>query len=246
MESSNLVALLPLPAIARGSMADQVYRHLRDGLMAGRFAPGQRLMIRGLAEALGSSPTPVREALRRLQADGAFEFSGSARLSVGQLSDAQLRDVRDARVALEGLLAERAASRMTRVDDAEVTQLCARLQAAADAADGPAYLWTNFSFHRRIYQIADAPMLLAAVENFWLLIGPCLVLVASDAVHLQRSMDAHRQILDALLDRDAPAARSAVTDDIMQAASRLSGILDKAGRKRSLVVPRRRRGGIPA
>ncbi|WP_377828267.1 GntR family transcriptional regulator [Bradyrhizobium lupini] len=246
METSNPVALLPLPPVARGSMADQVYRHLRDGLMAGRFAPGQRLMIRGLAEALGSSPMPVREALRRLQADGAFEFSGSARLSVGQLSEVQLRDVRDARVALEGLLAERAASRMTRVNDAEVTHLYRRLQAAADAVDGPAYLWTNFAFHRRIYQIAHAPMILGAVENFWLLIGPCFVLFALDAVHLQRSMDAHRQILDALLDRDAPAARAAVTDDIMQAANCLSRILDKASRERSVAVPRRRRGGIPA
>ncbi|MCA1471114.1 GntR family transcriptional regulator [Bradyrhizobium sp. IC3195] len=246
MESRNLIALLPLPSLVRDSMADQVYRHLRDGLMAGRFAPGQKLTIRGLAEALGSSPTSVREALRRLQAEGAFEFRDSARLSVGSLSEAQLRDVRDARVALEGLLAERAASRMTRVDDAEVAQLYGRLQSAADAVNGPAYLWTNFAFHRRIYQIAQAPAILGAVEHFWLLIGPCFVLVAPDAAHLQRSMDAHRQILNALLNRDAPAARAAVTDDIMQAANCLSRFLDNAGIGRSVAVPRRGRAGAPA
>ncbi|WP_213290491.1 GntR family transcriptional regulator [Bradyrhizobium sp. sGM-13] len=245
MEKSNIIALPPSPSVARGSMTDQVYRHLRDGLMAGRFAPGQRLTIRDLAEALGSSPMPVREALRRLQAEGAFEFSGTARLSVGQLSEAQLRDVRDARAALEGLLAEHAAARMTWVDDDEVRQLYGRLQAAADAVDVTAYLWTNFAFHRRIYQIAQAPMILGAVENFWLLIGPCFVLVAPDAAHLQRSMEAHRQILDALLDRDAPAARAAVTDDIMQAANCLSRVLDKAAKERSVAAPRRRRGDIP-
>ncbi|WP_407121018.1 GntR family transcriptional regulator [Bradyrhizobium sp. STM 3561] len=241
MESRNLIALLPLPPLVRHSMEDQVYRHLRHGLMAGRFAPGQRLTVRGLAEVLGSSPTPVREALRRLQAEGVFEFSGSARLSVGRLSEAQLRDVRDARVALEGLLAERAASRMTRADDAEVTQLYGRLQSAADAVDGRTYLWTNFAFHRRIYQIAQASAILGAVEHFWLLVGPCFVLVALDAAHLQRSMDAHRQILDALLNRDAPAARAAVTDDIMQAANSLSRILDNAGSERAAAVPRRGR-----
>ncbi|KRR07962.1 GntR family transcriptional regulator [Bradyrhizobium jicamae] len=240
----NVITLPPSPSVAQEAVKDQVYRHLRDGLMAGRFAPGQRLTIRGLAEALGSSPMPVDEALRRLQAEGAFEFSGTARFSVGQLSEPQLRDVRDARVALEGLLAERAASRMTRVDDAEVTQLYGRLQVAADAVDGSAYLWMNFAFHRRIYQIAQAPMILGAVENFWLLIGPCFVLVAPDAAHLQRSMDAHRRILDALLDRDTPAARAAVTDDIMQAANCLSRLLDKAAKERSVAAPRRRRKDI--
>ncbi|KRR07938.1 GntR family transcriptional regulator [Bradyrhizobium jicamae] len=222
-------------------MADQVYRHLRDSVMAGRFAPGQRLTIRGLAEALGSSPMPVREALRRLQAEGAFEFSDTARLSVVELSGSQLRDVRDARVALEGLLAERAASRMTGVDDSEITQLYDRLQAAADAVDVPGYLSANFAFHRRIYEIAQAPIILGAVENFWVLIGPCFVLVAPDATHLRRSMDAHRRILDALMHRDGPAARAAVTDDIMQAANSLSRVIDKPEKARSVAAPNRRR-----
>ncbi|MET4329145.1 DNA-binding GntR family transcriptional regulator [Bradyrhizobium sp. i1.15.2] len=238
----NNKPLPPLPSVARDSMADQVYRHLRDGVMAGRFAPGQRLTIRGLADALGSSPMPVREALRRLQAEGAFEFSDTARLSVVHLSGPQLRDVRDARVALEGLLAERAAIRMTGVDDTEIAQLYDRLQAAADAIDVPAYLSANFAFHRRIYQIAQAPIILGAVEKFWVLIGPCFVLVAPDAAHLRRSMDAHRRILDALMHRDGPAARAAVTDDIMQAANCLSRVIDKPEKKRSAATPKRRRG----
>ncbi|WOH52808.1 GntR family transcriptional regulator [Bradyrhizobium sp. sBnM-33] len=189
---------------------------------------------------------PVREALRRLQAEGAFKFSDTARLSVVQLSGAQLRDVRDARVALEGLLAERAASRMTGVDDAEITQLYDRLQAAADALDVPGYLPANFAFHRRIYEIARAPIILGAVENFWVLIGPCFVLVAPDATHLRRSMDAHRRILDALMHRDGPAARAAVTDDIMQAANCLSRVIDKPEKARSVAAPKRRRRDVSA
>lgn len=243
---SDIIPFPHLQPVARDSMADQVYRQMRDGLMSGRFAPGQRLTIRGLAEALGSSPMPVREALRRLQAEGAFEFSETARLSVACLSGAQLRDVRDARVALEGLLAERAASQMTRADDGEITRLHDQIQAAVDAANAPSYLWANFAFHRRIYEVANAPIILGAVQNFWLLMGPCFVLVAPDAAHLQRSMDAHRRILDALVERDGSAARAAVTDDIMQAAGSLTRFLDKRINARSPAGPRGKRGDMTA
>jgi len=222
---STVIPLLKLQPVIRHSMSEQVYRQLRDGLMSGRFTPGQKLTIRGLAEALGSSPMPVREALQRLQAENAFDMSDSSRLRVATLTVAQLREVRDARVALEGLLAERAASKVTPEDKLVFLDLYNRIQTAVDADDQPGYLWNNFAFHRRIYQVANAELILSVVENFWLLMGPCFALVAPDRAHLQRSMDAHTRILDALAAGDGAAARAAVTDDIMQAADSLERLL---------------------
>ena len=223
---------IPLPAlrqVSRDTLQDQVYRQIREALMSGRFQPGQKLTIRGLAEALGSSPMPVREALQRLSAENAFEVTETSRLRVRLMTVDRLREIRDARVALEGLLAEKAVLLLEKND------LCQQMQAAADQVDVSRYLWTNFAFHRRIYAVARAELTMAAVENFWLHMGPCFALVAPDKAHLQRSMEAHTRIVEALTARDGAGARAAVTDDIMQAADSLARLLVKNGPARSSV-----------
>jgi DNA-binding GntR family transcriptional regulator len=227
---------IPLPTlrpVSRDTLQDQVYRQIREALMSGRFQPGQKLTIRGLADALGSSPMPVREALHRLSAENAFEVTETARLRVRVMTPERLREIRDARVALEGLLAERAAVLLNDADLADICQLCRQMQQAADKVDVSRYLWTNFAFHRRIYAVAQAELTVAAVENFWLHMGPCFALVAPDKAHLQRSMEAHDRIVEALAARDGAAARAAVTDDIMQAADSLARLLVNDDRARS-------------
>lgn len=145
----------------------------------------------------------------------------------------RLREIRDARVALEGLLAEKAVLLLQKADLDEITDLCQQMQHAADEVDVSRYLWTNFAFHRRIYAVAQAELTMAAVENFWLHMGPCFALVAPDKAHLQRSMEAHTRIVEALAARDGAGARAAVTDDIMQAADSLARLLVKSDRSRS-------------
>ncbi|MBI6672260.1 MULTISPECIES: GntR family transcriptional regulator [Pseudomonas syringae group] len=228
--------LLPaMRQVSRDTLQDQVYRQIREALMSGRFQPGQKLTIRGLAEALGSSPMPVREALNRLSAENAFEVTETARLRVPMMTPERLREIRDARVALEGLLAEKAVVLINDADLADISQLCGQMQKAADNVDVALYLWTNFAFHRRIYAVAKVELIVAAVENFWLHIGPCFALVAPDRAHLQRSMEAHNRIVEALAARDGAAARAAVTDDIMQAADSLTRLIANSDRSRSRV-----------
>ncbi|PBP66036.1 GntR family transcriptional regulator [Pseudomonas syringae] len=234
---TDLPILLPaMRQVSRDTLQDQVYRQIREALMSGRFQPGHKLTIRGLAEALGSSPMPVREALNRLSAENAFEVTETARLRVPMMTPERLREIRDARVALEGLLAEKAVIRINHADlGRQQPAPRGQMQTAADSVDVALYLWTNFAFHRRIYAVAKAELIVAAVENFWLHIGPCFALVAPDKAHLQRSMEAHNRIVEALAARDGAAARAAVTDDIMQAADSLTRLIAKSDRSRSRV-----------
>ena len=233
------IALPVLRQVSRETLQEQVYRQLREALMSGRFEPGQKLTIRGLAEALGSSPMPVREALSRLTAENAFEVSGTARLRVPVMTVERLREIRDARVALEGLLAEKCITYLQREDLDDIHRIYAEMKEAADTADVPRYLWTNFAFHRRIYAVARAGLTVAAVENFWLHMGPCFAMGAPDKSHLIRSMEAHTLLVAALQAYDPAAARAAVTDDIMQAADSLGRLLSvlennkKSGGKRA-------------
>lgn len=221
-------SLIPLPLnepVSRSTVTSQIYRQLRDGLMSGRFAPGQKLTIRGLAEDLGSSPMPVREALHRLQAEHAIDMSETGRVRIASLSHDQFREVRDARVALEGMLAEQAAVRMDAAAVEATREIFEAMQAAVDAGDQAAYLWANFAFHRSIYQSAQAELTLKVVESFWLLVGPAFTLLTPDKDHLRRSQEAHAHILRAVERRDGLAARTAVAEDIMQAAASLGELL---------------------
>lgn len=235
--ANELATIANLTSVTRSTLVDQVYRQLRDALMAGRFEPGQSLTIRGLAEALGSSPMPVREALHRLHAERAFEVTKTSRIRVPVMTSARLREIRDARIALEGLLAENAVARLEKQDLVDVRRIYKQMQAAATAGNVADYLWTNFAFHRRIYAVARTELVIAAVETFWLHMGPCFALVAPNREHLRRSMEAHRRILDALVDGDGAAARAAVTDDIMQAADSLTRLL--VGRERRASSPKK-------
>ena len=221
--------------VSRDTLQDQIYRRIREALMSGRFQPGQKLTIRGLAESLGSSLMPVREALNRLSAENAFEVTETSRIRVRMMTPERLSDIRDARVALEGLLAEKAVILLSDSDLEDINHLCHQMQQAADSVDVPRYLRTNFAFHRRIYAVAKADVIVAAVENFWLHMGPCFALVAPDKEHLQRSMEAHNRIVEALVARDGAGVRAAVTDDIMQAADSLSRLIVKSDHLRPSV-----------
>lgn len=102
------------------SASDEAYAQLRDGILHGRFEPGARLGEVELAETLGVSRTPVREALRQLAADGLVDLAPNRGARVATWSDAELQDTFELRGLLEPYGARRAA---TRIDDAELQRL---------------------------------------------------------------------------------------------------------------------------
>ena len=96
------------------SLRKQVYDSLCAALTSGRFAPGQKLTFRFVAKALGVSLTPVREAVRRLVAEGAFEMQPNRSVRIPLMTKAKVLELRDIRVAVEGLAAGKAAEVATR------------------------------------------------------------------------------------------------------------------------------------
>ncbi|RAE05665.1 DNA-binding protein, partial [Burkholderia multivorans] len=122
-----------LKAIEQETMADKVYRQLREALMSGRFAPGQALSLRSVAEAVGSSTMPVRAALTRLRAERALVDGPNRALVVPPMTLEMLDELRDVRIALEGCIAERACARMTDAQIAALRKTCEAMQAHAEA-----------------------------------------------------------------------------------------------------------------
>lgn len=204
------------------TVAGKVYLQLREAIMSGRFAPGQPLSLRVVAEAVGSSTMPVRGALTRLQAEGALIDGPGRALMVPPMTLGLLEELRDVRIALEGCVAERAAARMTNAHVESVQRIYDEMDAHVEAGEVSEYLRSNFAFHTIIYTHGASELTLATIQNLWMRIGPFLNLVAPDVPHMHRSMLAHRFIIDALWRRDGAGARAGIAKDIGEAAQDLS------------------------
>src|SRR3977135_4649241 len=122
----TMPAAAPSSNPADTSLRHQVYDSLREALTAGRFLPGQKLTFRFVAGALGVSLTPVREALRRLVAEGAFEMQPNRSVRVPLMTRAKILELRDIRIALEGLAAKQAAKRSKKEEVGGASPDCPR------------------------------------------------------------------------------------------------------------------------
>lgn len=191
-----------------------VYESLRAMVMTGDLREGERVAESHLAEQLGVSRTPIREALQRLEGDGLVVAQGRG-VRVRMLDRAELNDLYSARAGLEGWAAYQAAQR---VRSGEVAP--ARL-AALETMAGQTHSLTlsgdlaravesNRSFHEAVAALAENPVVSRTLERWWdqIIISTRRSLQAHErtqAVHAE-----HEGILHALRGGDAPAARAAV------------------------------------
>jgi len=206
-------------AAARLPEHETTYRRLREMVMFGVLAPGQKVTIQGIARLLEAGMTPVREAIRRLTAEGALELHENRRISVPRLTRAQLDELAFARQVLEPKLARMALARMTPRDVEALAAIDRQLDEAIAEGDVPAYLACNHRFHFALYEAAGAPILLSLTKSLWLRFGPSLrVVIESDGAV---GPDRHRDALAALRAGDAEALARAVEADVAQGMGRV-------------------------
>jgi DNA-binding GntR family transcriptional regulator len=226
--------LRPLALQAGTTAQAQVYAVLRQVLMSGHFRPGEEISLRQAAAALGTSVTPVREALRQLESEGGLEVHGRNRvLRVPVITPEELFEVRDIRVQLEGMATEAAACLIGPGQMRLVTNACRLMERAVEAQDADGYLENNWRFHSLIYAAARRPILLGLIEGMWMRVGPLIRLSLHRPGHLAHSMECHRAAEAALHAGDAAAARAAIARDISGAASDLVDVLGEPLQKRS-------------
>lgn len=208
------------PIAARVTVADGVYHNLRQALILGRFDPGQVLTIAALADTFQTSHMPVREALRRLGAEGAVEIRSNGSAHVPDVALEALEDISRARLALEGLATELAAARISETSLNAVEELAARHSATSQQRDVYEMLERNRDFHFAIYTAANSPVLINLIESLWLRYGPFMRLLSQQMAPqlengtLEPFQQTHREIVDALRARDAARARKAICRDI--------------------------------
>jgi len=194
---------------------DRVYRAMRTRIMHGEITPGDSFTLRGIGKEFDVSMTPVREALRRLVAEGALFLSSSGRVSAPELSNERIEELAALRALLEVELASRAMPRahMALID--RLTSINSSIGDVINSRDAVGYIRTNLEFHRTLYLRAQAPAMLAIAETVWLQLGPTMRalygrLRRTDPPHY------HKLIIAALKAGDEPGLRLAVRSDVTQ------------------------------
>jgi DNA-binding GntR family transcriptional regulator len=205
-----------LAPVESPSLSDAIYRQLCERLMRGQLKPEQRLKIRDLAQALGVSETPVREAIFQLVRDGAVELKPRHYLRVRRLSLAQYMELREIRLQLEPLAAERALPAIDRAAIALLTEKHRVLVAAEKAGDFDTAVQANFDFHFGIYRRADMPRLIQILESLWIQVGPLLNLLYPFGHPTYAGRHQHELVLDALRRRDGAALGEAIRQDMIE------------------------------
>lgn len=192
-----------------------VYERLRAMILFGDLAPGQAVTIQGLTSELSVGMTPVREALRRLIAEGALTHQGNRRVSVPVLTTESVEELGFMRKTLEPELTRRAAVRIT-PDQLNYLKSCdTDLNKAIDQGDVGGYLTHNYRFHAYIYLCADAAIMTATVDRLWLQFGPSLRVVCG-RFGTNNLPDKHMDLLNALAVGDTEGAANAMAQDVEQ------------------------------
>ncbi len=202
-----------------------IYTRIRNMILFGILVPGQAVTIQGLADMIGAGMTPVREAIRRLSAEGAFETGGNRRVWVPEISRKKLDEISHVRLSVEPRLAELAAGRMSDACLADLELLDRAVDLAIRSGDIERYLEHNYRFHFRLYDQADAQVLSNIASSLWLQVGPSLRIVCG-RFGTANLPDKHSETLAALREGNAAHAAEAIADDIRQGMGQVRLTLD--------------------
>ena len=192
-----------------------IYLQIRNMILFGTLVPGQAVTIQGLIDDIGAGMTPVREAIRRLSAEGALETGGNRRIRVPEITRDRLDQISFARLSIEPRLTELAAEHMTDQTLAALDACDSEVDRAIADGDIEAYLEANYRFHFTLYDCADAEVLSKIATSLWLQVGPSLRIVCG-RYGTANLPDKHSEALSALRAGNAQRAAEAIADDIRQ------------------------------
>lgn len=210
--------------MAATKAADQAYELIRVQILGGTLHPGDRLVEADLAEDLRSSRTPVREALRRLEAEGLVEVLPHRGARVTAWTEDDLSEIYDLRAVLEAMAAERAAARIDEADLMLLSDLCDEMDECAlslSTASRDSYSQLNGQYHDVIREASGSPRLVAMLRS--VVSVPLIVTTFHrfQQADMTRSARHHREAIDALQARDPVWAGSVLRSHVLAAKSTL-------------------------
>lgn len=218
-----------LQPIERGTLWDRAYAALKVALLGGRFAPGERLVLREVADDLGISLTPVRDAVNRLIAErildrGSGGHGGGA--TVPLMNADQFSQLMTVRSSLEPVATAAAIAHVTDVQLDAIERSLIEMKRSVQENRSEQYLDAHYRFHFGIYEMSRLPVVQEIIENAWLRCGPMLTLALPRYIPSLKRYPLHVEALAELRARDGTRAAAAIRADIESAREDICQLLD--------------------
>lgn len=187
-------------------LRDVVFNTLRQAILRGELKPGERLMEIQLANKLGVSRTPIREAIRKLELEGLVLMIPRRGAEVAQITEKSLRDVLEVRRALEELAVQLACLRMTEAGLEELKAAAARFEAVLGDEDITVVAEADVAFHDVIYMATDNERLISLLNNFREQMYRYRVEYLKKKEFHSKLLSEHEQIIQAIADGESELA----------------------------------------
>ena len=197
---------------------DYALEVIRNKILNGGFYPGAWLRERDLVEELHVSRTPIREALKQLEADGLVEIIPYRGAKVRHIEPEKVLEEYIIRAALEGLAAELAVNNITDEDIEALEVLAAKMDDLLLTQDFPTYFATNYQFHHKFYSLAKSQRLIELINSSWERVNLYrrFFLTLREGVSLEIAN--HERLLVACRERDAELAHRIVKESCLETA----------------------------
>lgn len=220
-DEGHLVSHSNDPAVAP-TLAESVYQQIRRNILEGRITPGTRVSIRSLAESVGVSTMPTREALKRLGFDGLVEFDRRA-VTITMLSPSAIRELFTIRLRLESLATEWALPALE-------AETIAALRSVLDRMTVPgigAIAWRelNREFHQTFYGCGNSRYLLELIHNIWDRIQPYMAIYATAMHDFTEADRQHEHMYQLMVARDLDGLLDATSQHLEYTAEAIIGAL---------------------
>ena len=188
-------------------LRDVVFNTLRKAILKGELKPGERLMEIALAERLGVSRTPVREAMRKLELEGLVVMIPRRGAQVANITEKDLNEVLEVRMALENLSIENAGNKMTEEQLAELKKAAKVFEATMEEGNLVKLAEADVAFHEVIYQSSDNRRLNQVLNNLREQIYRYRVEYLKEEETRKLLVKEHDEIYEAIRNRDVKTAQ---------------------------------------
>jgi DNA-binding GntR family transcriptional regulator len=211
--------IIPIQPIYLANLRDHVHHNLRDAILAGRFGSGERLNERDLARELGVSTTPLKEALRQLEAEGLVRTEARRGVYV-TFGAQQAEEMTLARAALESMIARLAAKRASASDVKRLQDLVRSMETATVAGDVAHLIELNEAFHGQIHEASGCDYLRRLQARQQMYNYTTRVGLLGEAEERQRAFAEHRAIAEAIAHGDQDEAERIMRDHVVRSGQR--------------------------
>lgn len=219
--------LLPIKLDNYKPLRELVFESLREAIIVGKLSPGERLMEIQMAEEMGVSRTPVREAIRKLELEGLVVMLPRKGAYVAGLSLKDITDVFEIRGALEGLAAELAAERITEEELEGLERYLVKISEESETGNLSKVVETDTDFHSLIYSASRNQRLSQIINNLREQIQRFRTTSLAYPGRMKVAVEEHRKIVEAISARDGELARKLAHEHMENAENSMMNMIQQ-------------------